>query len=92
MKLYKVNDKLRGICARCREIRSATLTERDVPLRSGKGIVHDVLVGVCDVCDMVILVPPQSTPRIQETVIVDADRISRADHVNDAKARTPTGF
>ncbi len=60
MKLYKVGDKSRAICPQCEQIRSPTFAERDVPLSSGTGMVHDVLVGVCDVCDTVVSVPQQS--------------------------------
>lgn len=68
MKLYKLGDTSKGICSNCAQIRPLTFLERNVPLSSGKGTVHDVLVGVCDVCKEVVSIPHQSVPRIQATV------------------------
>ncbi len=68
MKLYKEGDKSKAICSRCGQLRTTTFAERDVPLSSGTGVVRDVLVGVCDVCDEVVSIPQQSVPRVQESV------------------------
>jgi hypothetical protein len=68
MKLYRVGEKSKAICERCREVRPTTFRERSVPLSSGKGSVPIVLVAVCDACDSVVSVPQQSVPRIQEVV------------------------
>jgi hypothetical protein len=55
------------MCPFCKQLRRTTFAERDVPLSSGKGLVRDVLVAVCDTCDHVVAIPQQSVPRIQET-------------------------
>jgi hypothetical protein len=68
MKLHKNGEKSRAICPFCQQLRSTTFAERDVPLSSGKGLVRDVLVAVCDTCDHVVAIPHQSVPRIKETV------------------------
>jgi len=68
MKLYKVGEKSKAICGKCEQLRATTFRERDVPLSSGGGIVEQVLVAVCDVCDEVVSVPHQSVPRIKETL------------------------
>jgi hypothetical protein len=69
VKLYKVGDRSRAICSFCAQVRSITFRERDVPLSSGKGSVHDVLAGVCDHCDHVVSIPQQSVPRVKEAVV-----------------------
>jgi len=46
-------------------ITTVTYTRRDVPFRDGRGIVKDIVVGVCDVCKEVIVIPPESTPAIR---------------------------
>lgn len=68
MKLYKIGDKSKAICPQCEQLRSTTFAERDVPLSSGAGMVHDVLVGVCDTCNTVVSVPQQSVPRVKDVV------------------------
>jgi hypothetical protein len=68
MKLNKVGEKSKAICPFCKELRTTTFTERDVPLSSGKGLVRDVLVAVCDTCAQVVAIPQQSVPRIKETI------------------------
>jgi hypothetical protein len=68
MKLYKVGEKSKAVCPFCKDVQPTTFRERDVPLRSGKGTVRDVLVAVCDKCDRVIAMPQQSAPRVAETL------------------------
>lgn len=68
MKVYKLGEKSRMLCPVCRQLRTTTFRERDVPLSSGEGIVRDVLVGVCDHCDEVVSLPLQSVPRVKETI------------------------
>ncbi len=67
MKLYLEGEKSSAVCSFCKQVNSTTFRERDVPLRSGKGIVRDVLVSVCDHCDRVVGIPQQSVPRISES-------------------------
>lgn len=66
MKIFKVGDSQRAICEYCRSIQTATFKLRDVPLSDGSGVVKKVLVGVCDECDQVCLLPHQSTPAVQK--------------------------
>jgi hypothetical protein len=68
VKLYREGDSSKAICSHCGQLRPITFAERDVPLSSGKGVVRDVLVGVCKVCDEVVSIPQQSVPRIKESV------------------------
>jgi hypothetical protein len=68
MKLYKIGDKSKAVCSTCKAVRPTTFQERDVPMRSGRGLVRDVLVAVCDVCGEVVAIPHQSAPRIAETL------------------------
>ncbi len=68
MKLYKVGEKSKAVCESCKQLRSTTFQERDVPLSSGKGMVPSVLVAVCNHCDQIVSIPQQSVPRIQETL------------------------
>ena len=64
MKLLRDGDRERAICFHCGEIRPTTYRRRDVPFSDGSGVVSNILVGTCDVCDAVIALPPQSTPAI----------------------------
>jgi len=66
MKIFKVGDSQRAICERCGSIQPATFKLRDVPLSDGSGVVKKVLVGVCDQCNQVCLLPHQSVPAVQK--------------------------
>lgn len=66
MKIYKVGDTQQAVCEKCQSIQQATFALRDVPFSDGSGIVKNVLVGVCDACDEVILTPQQSAPAIKK--------------------------
>ncbi len=68
MKLYKIGEKSQAICQFCNQIRPTTFTERDISLSSGKGMVPNVLIAVCDQCDRMVSIPQQSVPRIQGVV------------------------
>lgn len=63
MKLLQSGDKERAICDRD-GLTSITYRYRDVPFSDHSGIVRNILVGVCNVCEKVISIPPQSTPAI----------------------------
>ncbi|WDE04526.1 hypothetical protein SG34_024855 [Thalassomonas viridans] len=65
MKIFKVGDTQLAVCEACRSIKSMTFALRDVPFSDGSGIVKNVLVGVCDTCDYVIVTPQQSAPAIK---------------------------
>jgi hypothetical protein len=66
MKIYKVGDKQKAVCESCQSLTDATFMLRDVPFSDGSGIVKNVLAGVCDSCNEVVLIPHQSTPAIKK--------------------------
>lgn len=66
MKIFKVGDTQKAVCETCKSIENATFALRDVPFSDGHGVVKNVLVGVCDKCDSVVLVPQQSAPAIKK--------------------------
>lgn len=68
MNIWKVDDKTKAACDTCGAFVGATYTLRDVPLSDGSDIVKDVLVGVCDRCDSVCVLPHQSVPRVSQTL------------------------
>ncbi|MAD17992.1 MAG: hypothetical protein CL579_18310 [Alteromonadaceae bacterium] len=66
MKIYKVGDKQKAVCESCQSLTDATFMLRDVPFSDGSGTVKNVLAGVCDSCNEVVLIPHQSTPAIKK--------------------------
>ncbi|MBL1140682.1 MAG: hypothetical protein HND53_01480 [Proteobacteria bacterium] len=66
MKILKVGDTQKAGCYQCKKIQPVTFQLRDVPFSDGSDIVKDVLVGVCDKCDSVVLLPSQSTPSVKK--------------------------
>src|SRR4051794_26125380 len=66
--LYKVGDKSKALCWKCEKLRDTTFKTRTVPFSSGHGLVDNVLVSVCNVCDKTVAVPQQSIPRIKESI------------------------
>jgi hypothetical protein len=67
MKIFKVGDTQKAVCETCKSIENATFSLRDVPFSDdGHGVVKSVLVGVCDKCDHVVLIPQQSAPAIKK--------------------------
>ena len=66
MKIFKVGDSQKAICESCQSVENATFRLRDVPFSDGSGTVKNVLVGVCDKCDEVILTPQQSVTAINK--------------------------
>ncbi len=65
-RLFQEGDKSRAICHQCKKIVETTLVRRTVPFSDGLGVVKDLLVDVCDVCDAVVATPAQSTPAIRD--------------------------
>ena len=66
-KIYNIGDKGKAACDKCGKFTPITYCLRDVPLSdSSYGIVDNILVGVCDICDSVITMPNQSTPQVKE--------------------------
>lgn len=70
MKIFKVGDTQKAACNQCMSFKDVTFKLRDVPFNDGSGIVKKVLVGVCDCCDSVIVLPHQSTPAIKKELEV----------------------
>lgn len=68
MKIVKAEDKSRAACQTCKKFVDVTYRLRDVPLSDGGDIVKDVLVGVCDICDDVCVLPHQSVPKVRKTL------------------------
>jgi len=66
MKILKVGDTKRAACNTCESFQNMTFKLRDTPFNDGSGIVKNVLVGVCDRCDSVTVLPHQSTPAIKK--------------------------
>jgi hypothetical protein len=66
MKILKVGDTKKTACNTCESFQDVTFQLRDTPFNDGSGIVKNVLVGVCDTCDSVIVLPHQSTPAIKK--------------------------
>jgi hypothetical protein len=66
MKIYKVGDKQKAVCESCQSLTDVTFMLRDVPFSDGSGTVKNVLAGVCDSCNEVVLIPHQSTPAIKK--------------------------
>lgn len=65
MQLYEAGNKSKAICEHCKSLVPTTFMYRDVPFDDGSGIVKDILVAVCDICDAVVAIPAQSTPAIR---------------------------
>ncbi|PWC13085.1 hypothetical protein B4923_07575 [Brenneria roseae subsp. americana] len=70
MKIFKVGDTQTVLCNLCRSCENVTFQLKDVPFSDGTGIVKQVLVGVCDQCGNVAVVPHQSTPMIKKALDV----------------------
>jgi hypothetical protein len=64
MKLHYPGEKGRAVCE-TDGLASTTFAYRDVPFSDGSGVVRQILVGVCDRCNEVVSIPPQSTPAIK---------------------------
>lgn len=68
MEIVKSEDKSTAACQTCKKFVDVTYRLRDVPLSDGSDIVKDVLVGVCDICDDVCVLPHQSVPKVSKTM------------------------
>ena len=65
MKILKVGDTEKAACNKCKSFEDVTFKLRDVPFDDGSGIVKNVLVGICNRCDSVAVLPHQSTPAVK---------------------------
>ncbi|VVO05437.1 hypothetical protein [Pseudomonas fluorescens] len=66
MKLLFEGDRGKALCEHCQKVVTTTYVRRSVPFSDGHGEAKQILVGVCEVCDAVVAIPPQSTPAIKE--------------------------
>ena len=70
MKILKVVDTQKASCTHCKRFENVTYKLRTVPFSDGNGVVKNVLVGVCDRCDSVAVLPHQSTPAVRKQLEV----------------------
>lgn len=70
MKILKVGDTKKAACNRCKSFQDVTFKLRDVPFSDGTGIVKNVLVGVCNTCDSIAVLPHQSAPAVKKQLEV----------------------
>ncbi len=66
MKILKVGDTKKAACNACESFQNITFQLKDTPFSDGSGIAKNVLVGVCDVCNSVAVLPHQSTPAVKK--------------------------
>ncbi len=66
MKILKVGDTQKAACNNCKFFKNVTFKLRDVPFSDGTGIVKNVLVGICDTCNTIAVLPHQSTPLVKK--------------------------
>lgn len=82
MRIFKVGDTQKAICSNCKAIKNVTFQIRDVPFNDDSGIVNNILVGVCDTCDSVVISLPQSTNLIKEQL--EKQREKTEHHIKSA--------
>lgn len=70
MKILKVGDTKKVACEHCESFQEVTFKLRDAPFSDGTGIVKNVLVGVCNNCDSIAVLPHQSTPAVKKQLEV----------------------
>lgn len=66
MEILKVGDIKIAACNSCKSFQKVIFKLRDTPFSDDSGIVKNVLVGVCDTCDSVAVLPHQSTPAVKK--------------------------
>jgi hypothetical protein len=69
MNILKVGDRERAACSNCQAFVSVIYQLRDVPFDDGSGLASQVLVGVCEQCYQVCVLPQQSTPAIKRALV-----------------------
>lgn len=70
MKILKVGDTKKAACNSCKSFENVTFKLKDTPFSDGSGIVKNVLVGVCDRCNSVVVLPHQSAPAVKRQLEV----------------------
>lgn len=83
MKILFEGDTGKALCEHCKAVVPTHYARRDVPFSDGQGMARDILVGVCDHCDTVVAIPPQSTPAIGE---------ARKQQLKSIEARLPAVY
>jgi len=68
MKVFKLGDHQLAACETCKSFENATFKIRNVPLSDGSGVVNDILVGVCDRCDCVTILPHSEVPLVKKQI------------------------
>jgi hypothetical protein len=64
-KIWRAGDRSRAICEQCGAVETR-FEYRTYPLSRPRVDVPDVLVAVCTMCDRIVAVPYQSSPRLNE--------------------------
>tara|TARA_R110000782_G_scaffold268439_1_gene364925 strand:+ start:2287 stop:2511 length:225 start_codon:yes stop_codon:yes gene_type:complete len=59
----------KAACFKCETIQNIKYEQKDVPFSDDSAIVKNILVGVCIKCDLVILIPNESTPEIRKAYL-----------------------
>jgi predicted XRE-type DNA-binding protein len=71
MEFYKEGDKSKAICEHCKKIVATTFKVRNALIKDGHDKsfkVPQILVGVCDLCDLTVSIPQQSSAAIGEVI------------------------
>ena len=66
-KEYNVGDKSVAYCYKCKGVRETTAVRRDVEIE-GTGIVENLLVGACNVCNSTVSSYPQDTHKVKKAL------------------------
>lgn len=66
VKLVEVGNVCTAYCQDCDKMVRAIAKNQDVPFDDGVGIVRQIIVFVCEACDVVCAIPAQATPAIAE--------------------------
>jgi hypothetical protein len=66
LKIWHQGERSEALCSQCGDWRETEFRYRTFRLEKSKKDVSDVLVAVCTVCDTILAVPHQSTPKLRE--------------------------
>jgi hypothetical protein len=66
MRVWKAGDRSKGVCERCGRLVATRFERRTMALERPRTEVPDVLVAVCEACESLVAIPPQSLPRLNE--------------------------
>ena len=67
MKIFKEGERSKAICPTCGLVQTE-FKKRDVPIQGSKAKAHNILAGVCSVCDEVVSIPQQSSIYVKEAL------------------------